>query len=64
MHVAIAGNIGAGKTTLTELLANHYRWNSHFETVERQNKQTQITRRCAHCLTKQLKTSEMLPIKK
>jgi deoxyadenosine/deoxycytidine kinase len=34
MHVAIAGNIGAGKTTLTELLANHYRWNSHFETVD------------------------------
>lgn len=33
MHVAIAGNIGAGKTTLTELLAKHYRWNSHFETV-------------------------------
>jgi deoxyadenosine/deoxycytidine kinase len=34
MHLAIAGNIGAGKTTLTELLANHYRWNSHFETVD------------------------------
>ncbi|MDG1805581.1 deoxynucleoside kinase, partial [Flavicella sp.] len=26
MHVAIAGNIGAGKTTLTELLAKHYNW--------------------------------------
>ena len=26
MHIAIAGNIGAGKTTLTELLAKHYRW--------------------------------------
>jgi deoxyadenosine/deoxycytidine kinase len=34
MHVAIAGNIGAGKTTLTELLAKHYHWNSHFENAE------------------------------
>jgi len=34
MHVAIAGNIGAGKTTLTKLLANHYKWNPHFESVE------------------------------
>lgn len=34
MHIAIAGNIGAGKTTLTELLANHYHWDAHFETVE------------------------------
>ena len=25
MHIAIAGNIGAGKTTLTELLAKHYK---------------------------------------
>ena len=33
MHVAIAGNIGAGKTTLTELLAKHYNWNPHFEDV-------------------------------
>ncbi len=33
MHVAIAGNIGAGKTTLTELLAKHYKWEPHFESV-------------------------------
>ncbi len=33
MHVAIAGNIGAGKTTLTKLLAKHYRWEPHFEDV-------------------------------
>jgi|TARA_B110000037_G_scaffold222938_1_gene300712 deoxyadenosine/deoxycytidine kinase len=34
MHIAIAGNIGAGKTTLTELLAKHYKWTSHFESVD------------------------------
>ena len=34
MHVAIAGNIGAGKTTLTKLLAKHYRWEPHYESVE------------------------------
>jgi deoxyadenosine/deoxycytidine kinase len=34
MHIAIAGNIGAGKTTLTELLAKHYGWDSHFESVD------------------------------
>jgi len=34
MQVAIAGNIGAGKTTLTELLAKHYNWNAHFENAE------------------------------
>ncbi|MCB0458842.1 MAG: deoxynucleoside kinase [Flavobacteriaceae bacterium] len=34
MHVAIAGNIGAGKTTLTKLLAKHYKWMPHFESVE------------------------------
>lgn len=33
-HVAIAGNIGAGKTTLTTLLAKHYEWEAHFEEVE------------------------------
>ena len=26
MHIAIAGNIGAGKTTLTEILSKHYGW--------------------------------------
>ncbi len=34
MHIAIAGNIGAGKTTLTQLLSQHYNWESHFESVE------------------------------
>lgn len=33
MHIAIAGNIGAGKTTLTGLLAKHYKWEAHFEDV-------------------------------
>ena len=26
MHIAVAGNIGSGKTTLTKLLAKHYGW--------------------------------------
>ena len=34
MHIAIAGNIGAGKTTLTGLLAKHYKWDTHFEDVD------------------------------
>ena len=34
MHIAIAGNIGAGKTTLTGLLAKHYNWDAHFEDVD------------------------------
>jgi deoxyadenosine/deoxycytidine kinase len=34
MHVAIAGNIGSGKTTLTTLLAKHYNWEPHFEDVD------------------------------
>lgn len=33
MHIAIAGNIGAGKTTLTKLLAHHFKWEPHFEDV-------------------------------
>ncbi|MGS4346622.1 deoxynucleoside kinase [Myroides odoratus] len=33
MHIAIAGNIGAGKTTLTDLLAKHYGWEAHYEDV-------------------------------
>jgi len=33
MHVAIAGNIGAGKTTLTKLIAKHYNWQAEFEDV-------------------------------
>lgn len=34
MHVAIAGNIGSGKTTLTRLLSKHYKWQPHFEEVD------------------------------
>lgn len=34
MHVAIAGNIGSGKTTLTRLLAKHFAWKPHYEDVE------------------------------
>lgn len=34
MHIAIAGNIGSGKTTLTRLLAKHFGWEAHFEDVE------------------------------
>jgi len=33
-HIAIAGNIGSGKTTLTTLLAKHYNWDAHFEDVD------------------------------
>jgi len=33
MHIAVAGNIGAGKTTLTKLLAKHFKWEPHFEDV-------------------------------
>lgn len=34
MHIAIAGNIGSGKSTLTRLLAKHYGWVPRFESVE------------------------------
>lgn len=34
MHIAIAGNIGSGKTTLCEMLARHYGWQAEFESVE------------------------------
>ncbi len=34
MHIAIAGNIGAGKTTLSELLAKQYKWTPHYEDVD------------------------------
>ena len=33
MHIAIAGNIGSGKTTLTTMLAHHYGWEARFEAV-------------------------------
>ena len=34
MHIAIAGNIGAGKTTLATMLAKRYGWKAHFEPVD------------------------------
>lgn len=34
MHIAIAGNIGSGKSTLTQLLAKHYGWEARFESVD------------------------------
>jgi deoxyadenosine/deoxycytidine kinase len=34
MHIAIAGNIGSGKTTLTTLLAKQYGWKAHFEDAD------------------------------
>jgi deoxyadenosine/deoxycytidine kinase len=34
MHIAIAGNIGAGKTTLTAMLSKHYGWIPNYETVD------------------------------
>ena len=34
MHIAVAGNIGSGKTTLTGLLAKHFNWKPHYEEVE------------------------------
>ena len=33
-HVAIAGNIGAGKTTLTALLSKHFGWDVHYESAD------------------------------
>ena len=34
MHIAVAGNIGSGKTTLTTMLAKHYGWEARFEPVD------------------------------
>ena len=34
MHIAVAGNIGSGKSTLTRLLAKHYGWEARFEAVD------------------------------
>lgn len=33
-HIAVAGNIGAGKTTLTNMLAKQYKWTPHYEDVD------------------------------
>jgi deoxyadenosine/deoxycytidine kinase len=34
MHIAIAGNIGSGKSTLTQMLAKHYGWEPRYESVD------------------------------
>ena len=34
MHIAVAGNIGSGKSTLTRLLARHYGWEARFDAVD------------------------------
>ena len=34
MHIAVAGNIGSGKTTLTNLLSRHFGWQAHYEDVD------------------------------
>ncbi len=34
MHIAVAGNIGSGKTTLTRLLSKHFNWKPNYEDVE------------------------------
>jgi len=34
MYIAVAGNIGSGKSTLTSLLAKHYGWEARYEAVE------------------------------
>ena len=36
MHIAVAGNIGSGKTTLTGMLAKHFGWEPMYESVEKQ----------------------------
>ncbi len=33
-HIAVAGNIGSGKTTLTELLSKHYTWEAQYEDID------------------------------
>lgn len=34
MHIAVAGNIGSGKTTLTEKLSKHFNWEPHYEQID------------------------------
>ncbi|HLO59304.1 MAG TPA: deoxynucleoside kinase [Bacteroidales bacterium] len=34
MHIAVAGNIGSGKTTLTGLLSKHFGWDAHYEDID------------------------------
>ena len=33
-HIAVAGNIGSGKTTLTTLLSKNFGWDAHYEDIE------------------------------
>lgn len=35
MYIAVAGNIGSGKTTLTQMLSKHYGWKKFLEPVEK-----------------------------
>ena len=44
MHIAIAGNIGSGKTTLTKMLAKRYGWKANFEPVDNNHIWLIITR--------------------
>jgi deoxyadenosine/deoxycytidine kinase len=34
MHIAVAGNIGSGKTTLASLLSKHFKWEAHYEDTQ------------------------------
>jgi len=34
MHIAVAGNIGSGKTTLTKLLSKHFKWDTDFDNAD------------------------------
>lgn len=34
MHIAVAGNIGSGKTTIAELLAKHFKWEAQYEDID------------------------------
>lgn len=34
MHIAVTGNIGAGKTTLTNMLSKHYNWEAQYENTD------------------------------
>ena len=44
MYIAIAGNIGSGKTTLTNMLAKHYGWKKFLEPVDETHTSTTTTR--------------------
>lgn len=44
MYIAIAGNIGSGKTTLTKMLSKHYGWKQYLEPVAENPISMTITR--------------------